>query len=49
MLENYIINRIDPKETINSLLEFPRFVEIETSFVSIEQGKFFKELFVLKL
>ena len=30
MLDKYIINRIDPKENINSLLEFPRYVEIET-------------------
>ena len=30
MLDKYIINRIDPKKNINSLLEFPRYVEIET-------------------
>ena len=28
--EDYLIRRISPKENINSLLEFPKFIEIET-------------------
>ena len=30
MFEKYLINRIDPKSNIKNLLEFPKFVEIET-------------------
>jgi radical SAM protein with 4Fe4S-binding SPASM domain len=28
--EKYIVNRVDPKESLDSLLRFPRYVEIET-------------------